>query len=58
VIGAGGVERVVELTLSKREQNMFNKSVAAVRGLVDACKRLQKKQKKKAGGTPKRARKG
>ena len=53
VIGAGGVERVVELTLSKREQNMFNKSVAAVRGLVDACKRLQKKQ---AGGKPKRAR--
>ncbi len=58
VIGSGGVERVVELSLSKREQNMFNKSVAAVRGLVDACKRLQKKQKKKAGGTPKRARKG
>ena len=44
---------MVELTLSKREQNMFNKSVAAVRGLVDACKRLQKKQ---AGGKPKRAR--
>jgi len=56
VIGAGGVERVVELSLSKREQNMFNKSVTAVRGLVDACKRLQQKQKKKAGGRPKTAR--
>ena len=55
---AGGVERVVELSLSKREQKMFNQSVAAVRGLIDACKRLQKKQKKKAGGKPKRARAG
>ncbi len=43
VIGAGGVERVVELRLTKREQMMFNKSVAAVEGLIDACKRLQKK---------------
>jgi malate dehydrogenase len=58
VLGAGGVERVVELSLSKREQKMFNQSVAAVRGLIDACKRLQKKQKKKAGGKPKRARAG
>jgi malate dehydrogenase len=53
VIGAGGVERVVELSLSKREQNMFSKSVAAVRGLVDACKRLEKKR---AGGKRKGAR--
>ena len=50
---AGGVERVVELSLSKREQTMFNKSATAVRGLIDACKRLQRK---KAGGKPKRAR--
>ena len=50
VIGAGGVERVVELQLNKREQIMFNKSVAAVEGLIDACKRLQKKT---AGATSK-----
>jgi len=58
VLGAGGVERVVELSLSKREQKMFNNSVAAVRGLIDACNRLQRKQTKKAGGKPKRARAG
>lgn len=51
VIGAGGVERVVELQLNKRERAMFDKSVAAVKGLVDACKTLQKKpvEGKKAG---------
>jgi len=40
VIGAGGVERVVELKLSASEKKMFDKSVGAVRGLVDACKKL------------------
>ena len=38
VIGAGGVEKVVEISLDKAEQAMFDKSVDAVRGLVDACK--------------------
>lgn len=38
VIGKGGVERVVEIALNKDEQAMFDKSVEAVRGLVDACK--------------------
>ncbi|MEM9049522.1 MAG: malate dehydrogenase [Pseudomonadota bacterium] len=38
VIGAGGVERIVEISLDKAERAMFDKSVAAVRGLVDACK--------------------
>ena len=38
VIGAGGIERVVDIRLSKDEQAMFDKSVEAVRGLVDACK--------------------
>jgi len=38
IIGAGGIERVVEITLSKEERAMFDKSVAAVKGLVDACK--------------------
>jgi len=38
VLGAGGVERIVEINLDEEEQENFNKSVAAVRGLVDAAK--------------------
>jgi hypothetical protein len=38
VIGAGGIERVVEIALDKGERAMFDKSVEAVRGLVEACK--------------------
>lgn len=37
VIGAGGVERVIEITLNKREEKMFDKSVSAVKGLCEAC---------------------
>jgi malate dehydrogenase len=42
VIGAGGVERIIELELNKSEQKMLDQSVASVRGLVDACKALKK----------------
>ncbi|MEW9921044.1 malate dehydrogenase [Marimonas sp. MJW-29] len=38
VIGAGGVERVVEISMNKDEQAMFDNSVNAVKGLVEACK--------------------
>ena len=38
VIGAGGIERVVEIKMNKDEQAMFDKSVEAVKGLVAACK--------------------
>jgi malate dehydrogenase len=38
VIGAGGVERVVEITLDAAEKAMFEKSVASVRTLIEACK--------------------
>lgn len=38
VIGAGGVEKVIEITMNRDEQAMFDKSVDAVRGLVEACK--------------------
>tara|TARA_B110000908_G_scaffold150727_1_gene184939 strand:- start:1160 stop:2122 length:963 start_codon:yes stop_codon:yes gene_type:complete len=38
VIGAGGVEKVVEIQMNKDEQTMFDNSVTAVKGLVDACK--------------------
>ena len=36
VIGAGGVERVVEIELDADERAAFEKSVGAVRGLIDA----------------------
>ncbi|MBV7410821.1 malate dehydrogenase [Maritimibacter sp. DP1N21-5] len=38
IIGAGGIERVVDIKLNKDEQVMFDKSVDAVKGLVEACK--------------------
>ncbi len=38
VIGAGGIEKVVEISLNRGEKAMFDKSVEAVRGLVEACK--------------------
>ncbi len=38
VIGAGGIEKVVEIKLDKAEKAMFDKSVDAVKGLVAACK--------------------
>ncbi len=36
VIGAGGVERIVEIELSAEEKAAFDRSVAAVRGLCEA----------------------
>ncbi|QRZ13455.1 malate dehydrogenase [Paracoccus methylovorus] len=38
VIGAGGIEKVIDIKLDKEEQAMFDKSVEAVNGLVTACK--------------------
>ena len=40
VIGAGGVERIVEIKLSADEQAAFEKSCGAVRELIDASKKL------------------
>ena len=37
IIGANGVEKVIDIKLNKEEQEMFDKSVSAVKGLVDAC---------------------
>lgn len=37
VIGANGVERIVEIDLNKSEQKMFDKSVEAVAELCEAC---------------------
>ena len=38
VIGAGGVERIVEISLDANEQAGFNKSADAVRGLIKVAK--------------------
>ena len=43
VIGAGGVERIVEISLNRSEQKMFDKSVAAVQGLIEACTKIAPK---------------
>jgi malate dehydrogenase len=40
IIGAGGVEKVVELALDENEKAMFQKSVASVQGLIEACKKI------------------
>jgi malate dehydrogenase len=41
VIGAGGAERIIEFPLDDAEKEMFAKSVASVRGLIDACKQIE-----------------
>jgi malate dehydrogenase len=40
VIGAGGVERIIEFPMDAGEKDMFAKSVASVQGLLAACKAL------------------
>jgi malate dehydrogenase len=40
VISGKGVERIVEIELDRHERAMFDKSVASVRGLVDACVKI------------------
>ena len=41
VIGADGVERIIEYSLNEDERAQFDNSVAAVRTLVDVVKKLQ-----------------
>ncbi len=45
IIGADGVEKVVEIDLNAAEKAMFDKSVAAVRGLIDVVRKLQRGEK-------------
>jgi malate dehydrogenase len=40
VIGAKGVERIVEIELNGAERSMFEKSATAVETLVEACKKI------------------
>jgi len=42
VIGARGVERVVEIDLDPSERAMFEKSVSAVRGLIEEMRKFRK----------------
>jgi malate dehydrogenase len=41
VIGAGGVERVVEIKLDHADKAAFDKSCNAVRELIEVAKKLQ-----------------
>ena len=45
IIGAGGIERIVDIKLAKDEQAMFDNSVNAVKGLVEACKGIDESLK-------------
>ncbi|NVO12874.1 MAG: malate dehydrogenase [Rhodoplanes sp.] len=40
VIGAKGVERIVEIELAGADRAAFDKSAEAVKGLIDACKKI------------------
>jgi malate dehydrogenase len=40
VVGANGVEKVVEIELNAAERQMFSKSVDAVKGLIEACQKI------------------
>ncbi len=40
VIGAGGVERIIEISLNADEKAMFDNSLAAVEGLIEDCIKL------------------
>ena len=41
IIGAGGIERIVEIDLQGAEKDGFDNSVAAVRGLMEACQGIE-----------------
>jgi malate dehydrogenase len=41
LIGAGGVEKIVEFTTNDDEKAMFAKSVESVQGLIQACKDIE-----------------
>ncbi|MEM9369977.1 MAG: malate dehydrogenase, partial [Pseudomonadota bacterium] len=40
VIGAGGIEKIIEIELNKAEQTMLDKSIDSVKGLVAACQEI------------------
>jgi malate dehydrogenase len=54
VIGAGGVERIVEIELNKAERTAFEMSVGAVRGLVEVASRMLKETVSAGGAVPRK----
>jgi malate dehydrogenase len=40
VIGANGIEKIVEIDLNAAERTMFQKSVESVKGLIEACTKI------------------
>lgn len=55
VIGAKGVERVVEIKLDSAEKALFNNSVKAVKGLMATITRMEKKAATKAAAAKRKA---
>jgi malate dehydrogenase len=47
IIGAKGVEKVIEISLNSREKEMLKKSVSAVKSLTKACTKIDKRLSKK-----------
>jgi len=45
IIGAGGVEKIIEISLTPEEKTMFDHSVSSVVTLVDVAKKLQTEKK-------------
>ena len=41
IIGASGVERILEINLNKSESEEFQKSISAVEALIHACKNIE-----------------
>ena len=42
IIGAGGVEKIIEIKLSSDERSNFEKSIEAVKDLFNAAKKIDK----------------
>ena len=40
LIGANGVEKIIEVEFDAAEKEMFAKSLASVQGLLEACKQI------------------
>ena len=55
IIGAGGVERIVEISLNKSEAAMFKKSVDNVRALKKVVAKMEADEKKQASAAKKKA---
>ena len=55
VIGAKGVERIVEIKLNASEKSSFQRSAKAVRDLIKDCEKLEKAERRKKAASKKNA---